>query len=71
MSTTPRAIRIPSSLWRAALAKAKSEGTTVTAVVIAALRQFVASAVLLGCLPWQIQRRQRRSVRQPGRHAEL
>ena len=50
MSTTPRAIRIPDSLWRAALAKAKSEGTTVTAVVIAALRQFVASAALFAML---------------------
>jgi hypothetical protein len=38
--TTPRAIRIPTDLWQAALAKAREDGTTVTAVVLAALREF-------------------------------
>jgi len=39
--TTPRAIRIPDDLWHAALAKAREDGTTVTAVVLAALREFI------------------------------
>jgi uncharacterized protein GlcG (DUF336 family) len=39
--TTPRAIRIPEDVWRAALAKARAEGTTVTAVVLDALRAFI------------------------------
>ena len=39
--TTPRAIRIPEDVWRAALTKAREEGTTVTAVVLAALREFI------------------------------
>lgn len=37
----PRSLRIPDGLWRAAVAKAKGRGTTVTAVVIEALRAFV------------------------------
>ena len=39
--TTPRAIRIPEDVWRAALERAKAEGTTVTAVVLDALREFI------------------------------
>jgi NRPS condensation-like uncharacterized protein len=39
--TTPRAIRVPDDVWRAAIAKAREEGTTVTAVVLAALRRFI------------------------------
>jgi predicted HicB family RNase H-like nuclease len=37
----PRSLRIPDELWRAAVAKAASEGTTVTAVVVAALTRYV------------------------------
>ena len=39
--TTPRAIRIPDEVWQAALEKARREGTTVTAVVLAALQRYV------------------------------
>lgn len=42
MSTMPRSLRIPEDVWRAAVVKAASEGTTVTAVVIAALRRYLA-----------------------------
>lgn len=38
----PRSLRIPPELWQAAVAKAKAEGTTVTEVVIRALRRYVA-----------------------------
>ncbi len=38
----PRAVRVPEALWSAAVAKAQAEGTTVTAVVIAALREYTA-----------------------------
>jgi uncharacterized protein GlcG (DUF336 family) len=38
--TMPRAIRVPDEVWKAALAKAQAEGTTVTAVVVEALREF-------------------------------
>lgn len=41
--TTPRAIRISDDVWGAALVKAREEGTTVTAVVLAALRTFIAA----------------------------
>lgn len=40
-STMPRSLRIPDELWRAAVAKAREEGTTVTAVVVAALTRYV------------------------------
>lgn len=40
-NTTPRAIRVPDELWRAALARAQQDGTSVTAVVVEALRAFV------------------------------
>lgn len=41
MATMPRAMRIPDDLWHAAVDKAREEGTTVTAVVIDALRAFL------------------------------
>ena len=37
----PRSLRIPEDVWLAAVAKARAENTTVTAVVIAALRRYV------------------------------
>lgn len=37
----PRSLRIPAQLWHAAIAKAALEGTTVTAVTIEALTEFV------------------------------
>ncbi len=37
----PRSMRIPTDLWQTAVARARAEGTTVTAVVIAALREYV------------------------------
>lgn len=40
-STMPRSLRIPDELWRAAVAKAREEGITVTAVVVAALTRYV------------------------------
>ncbi len=39
--TMPRSLRIPPDLWNAAVQKATTDGTTVTAVVIAALRDYV------------------------------
>lgn len=42
MATMPRSLRIPPELWAAAVDRAQAEGTTVTAVVVAALRAFVA-----------------------------
>jgi predicted HicB family RNase H-like nuclease len=41
MATMPRSLRIPEDVWRAAVEKAKDEGTTVTAVVTAALRRYL------------------------------
>ena len=40
-NTMPRSLRIPADLWAAAVGKAKEEGTTVTAVVVAALRRYL------------------------------
>jgi predicted HicB family RNase H-like nuclease len=40
--TPPRSLRIPPEVWAAALDKARDEGTTVTAVVVEALRKFAA-----------------------------
>jgi len=43
MPPTPlRRFRIPDELYRAAQERAAAEGTTVTAVVLAALRRYVA-----------------------------
>ena len=41
MATMPRSLRIPEDVWSAAIAKAKAEDTTVTAVVVAALRKYL------------------------------
>lgn len=41
----PRSLRIPPDLWDAAVEKARAEGTTVTAVVVAALRRYVRKGV--------------------------
>jgi hypothetical protein len=41
MATMPRSLRIPDDVWHAAVAKAKAEGTTVTAVVVTALRRYL------------------------------
>ena len=41
VATMPRSLRIPPDVWDAAVAKAKAEGTTVTAVVVAALRRYL------------------------------
>lgn len=41
MATMPRSLRIPDGVWAAAVEKAKREGTTVTAVVLAALRAYI------------------------------
>lgn len=38
----PRPMRIPDDVWQAALAKARAEGTTLTAVVIDFLRKYAA-----------------------------
>lgn len=40
----PRSLRIPTDLWEAARDKARAEGTTLTEVVIAALRRYVSRA---------------------------
>jgi len=41
MTTMPKSLRIPIDLWDEAVAKAHAEGTTLTAVVIAALRAYL------------------------------
>lgn len=41
MATMPRSLRIPEDVWTAAVEKARAEGTTVTAVVVAALRRYL------------------------------
>jgi hypothetical protein len=42
MADTPlRAFRVPDAVWFAAKAKAESEGTSVTAVLVAALERYV------------------------------
>jgi predicted DNA binding CopG/RHH family protein len=40
--TPLRNLRVPDDLWQAAKAKAAAEGTTLTAVLVAALRRYVA-----------------------------
>ena len=37
----PRSLRIDANVWHAAVEKARVEGTTVTAVVEAALRRYL------------------------------
>jgi len=39
--TPPRSVRIPDVLWRKAKAKAKTQHTTVTAVIVKALYDWV------------------------------
>ena len=41
MPTPLRNLRIPDELWDAVRAKAEAEGTTVTAVFIAALQRYL------------------------------
>jgi hypothetical protein len=41
MPTPLRSLRVPDELWHAAVAKAKEEGTTVSAVVLTALKRYV------------------------------
>jgi predicted HicB family RNase H-like nuclease len=41
MPTPLRNLRVPDDLWRAAQEKAEREGTTVTAVLVAALTRYV------------------------------
>lgn len=40
--TPIRAVRVPDEVWDAAKAKAQAEGTNVSAVVLAALHEYVA-----------------------------
>lgn len=40
----PRNVRVDDELWSAALAKARAEGTTLTAVITSALRSFAEGA---------------------------
>jgi hypothetical protein len=40
--TLPRSLRIPDDVWQAALTKARSEGTTLTALVVGFLRHYAA-----------------------------
>ena len=42
MPTPLRNIRVADELWSAARAKAASQGTTLTAVIVAFLRRYVA-----------------------------
>ena len=44
MPTPIRNMRIPDAVWQAARDKAEAEGTTVTAVVVAALRRYLKRA---------------------------
>ena len=39
-NTPPRSVRVPDAIWQAATARAKAEGTTVTAVILAALTRY-------------------------------
>ena len=41
--TPNRAIRVEDSLWRAAQAKAAAEGKTLTGVIVAYLKRYVAA----------------------------
>lgn len=38
--TPPRSIRVPNDIWKAAQARAASEGRTVTDVLVAYLRRY-------------------------------
>lgn len=39
-NTPPRSVRVPDGVWQAASARAKAEGTTITAVILAALTRY-------------------------------
>lgn len=39
--TMPRSLRVPPEVWTAAVAKAAAEGTTVTALVVQFLTEYV------------------------------
>lgn len=41
--TPNRALRVEEPLWRAAQAKAKAEGRTLTSVIVACLRRYVST----------------------------
>ena len=40
-NTMPRSLRVPEDVWRAAVAKAKNEGTTLTALVTEWMRAYL------------------------------
>ena len=40
--TPPRSVRVPDDLWQAARDAAQAQGITVTDVIVAALRRYVA-----------------------------
>lgn len=42
MPTPLRNVRVPDEVWQAAQEKAERDGTTVSAVLLAALRRYVA-----------------------------
>lgn len=42
MPTPLRNVRVPDEVWQAAQAKAERDGTSVSAVALAALRRYVA-----------------------------
>lgn len=44
MATPLRTIRVPDDLWKAAQAKAKSEGESVTAVILQQLERWLQDA---------------------------
>lgn len=39
-STPLRSVRVPDEVWQAAKARAEAEGTTVSAVIVAAVRKY-------------------------------
>ena len=39
-NTPPRSVRVRDPIWEKATARAKAEGTTVTAVIVAALTRY-------------------------------
>jgi len=39
-NTPPRSVRVPDPIWEKATARARAEGTTVTAVILAALTRY-------------------------------
>lgn len=38
--TPPRSVRVPDDVWDKATARAKAEGTTVTAIILATLTRY-------------------------------